>query len=202
MSGTDRRTFLQRASAALTLLALPGCLPEREEARDDAAASFAPAEHEVLLAMAEVLLPSELGPGGRQRVVAEFRQWTAEYDPVPELMHGYGSAEIQYGPPDPAPGWSAQLRGLDLEARRAHGAPFAALPAERRRTIVRAHLASMPGQRLPTPVDAHHVAVALLAYFYDSPAATDLCYRARIGRNTCRVLAQSPERPAPLPAGG
>ena len=45
-------------------------------------------------------------------------------------------------------------------------------------------------------------AVALLAHFYASPAATDLCYEARIGKDTCRPLAQSSRKPLPLARSG
>ncbi len=46
-----------------------------------------------------------------------------------------------------------------------------------------------------------HVAVGLLAYFYATPAATDLAYRAKISRHTCRPLAYASRRPRPLEDG-
>jgi hypothetical protein len=42
------------------------------------------------------------------------------------------------------------------------------------------------------------VAVALVAHYYASPAATDLCYGASIGREQCRPLAHSRRQPLPL----
>jgi hypothetical protein len=51
---------------------------------------------------------------------------------------------------------------------------------------------------MPSVADASHVAVALLAHFYESPAAGDLCYEARIGRQTCRPLAQQSRKPLPV----
>jgi hypothetical protein len=42
------------------------------------------------------------------------------------------------------------------------------------------------------------VALALIAHFYESSAATDLCYEAKIGRATCRPLADSHRKPLPM----
>jgi hypothetical protein len=55
---------------------------------------------------------------------------------------------------------------------------------------------------LPEIDRAPHIAVGLLAHFYSSAAAQDLCYRARIGKGTCRPLAESPRRPLPLKQPG
>jgi hypothetical protein len=55
---------------------------------------------------------------------------------------------------------------------------------------------------MPAPADAHHVALGLLAWFYASPAAEDLCYRAAIGRGSCRSLADVERAPAPTTAPG
>ena len=52
--------------------------------------------------------------------------------------------------------------------------------------------------RMPAVVDASHVALALLAHFYDSPGAADLCYEAQIGRQTCRPLAAQANKPRPM----
>jgi hypothetical protein len=52
--------------------------------------------------------------------------------------------------------------------------------------------------RMPGIADASHVSLALLAHFYDSSAANDLCYEAKIGKATCRPLADSARKPLPL----
>ena len=57
---------------------------------------------------------------------------------------------------------------------------------------------NVKGERLPSVASAPHIALGLLAHFYDSSDATDLCYRARIGRNKCRPLAQNGRKPLPL----
>lgn len=195
MSKINRRSFLQSIGALVPAAALGACeTPEAAEA----GAAGPPLEAGLLLALAETVLPSELGPEGVQRVASGFQEWIARFEPVAELNHGYGTGEIRFTAADPAPGWGAQLRALNLLAQRAHGAPFPELPAEQRRELVRAQIRREGPESLPTAADADHVAVGLMAYYYDSPEATDLCYQAAIRKYGCRPLSQSPERPAPL----
>ncbi|MEJ7810669.1 MAG: hypothetical protein WKG32_09705, partial [Gemmatimonadaceae bacterium] len=92
----------------------------------------------------------------------------------------------------------------DAEAVRRHGRAFPALSVAERRALVRARIAAsgtVP-DALPSLLAARDVTVAMLAHFLASPEATDLCYRARIGKNACRPLAASPRRPDPLPPRG
>lgn len=196
--GPDRRTFLKTSVVAASAAAA-GCRPG--ERAEPSSGTVLPAE--TLRAVAEVALPSELGPEGRDRVCAEFEAWTAAYDPVAEQVHGYGSQEIRYGPPDPAPGWAAQLRALELEARARHDSTLAALSLERRRRLIADALGADAGDPLPDrpgAVAADHVVLGLLGFFYGSPEATNLCYRRRIDGLSCRPLAASGEVPAPLAA--
>lgn len=153
---------------------------------------------ELLRALGLVVLPSELGADASARVIAGFRRWTEGYRAGAELLHGYGSPDIRHAGPSPAPRWAAQLRALDTEARARHGTGFAKVTAEQRRALVRAQLANDKNARMPSVGGARHVAAALMAYFYTSPGATDLCYGVAIGRNGCRPLATSPQRPVPL----
>jgi hypothetical protein len=44
--------------------------------------------------------------------------------------------------------------------------------------------------------------MALLAWYFASPDAVDLCYRAQIGRNQCRPLVHSSREPLLLRDGG
>jgi hypothetical protein len=155
----------------------------------------------LLRALGAGVLPGELGSEGVARVVAGFARWLAGYREGAELLHGYGSGEIRRTGPSPALRWAGQLRELDQAARKAGGKPFAALDIPARQDLVRAALEGVKLAGLP-PVDrAPHVAVGLLAFFYGSPEAADLCYGARIGRESCRPLDQSPRMPPPK-AGG
>lgn len=204
----DRRVFLKRSALALSALAA-GC--GGEEGRDadeasgragDAPRRFFP-DPELLRAAGEALLPAEIGEAGREEAVSGFEAWLRDYAPVPERVHGYGSQEIRYGPPDPAPRWAAQLEALELESRARHGTGFASLADSARRELLERALADALGDlpSRPGALEAEHVAVGLLAWFYGSPRATDLCYRRRIGRLSCRPLAESGRVPPPLPDG-
>jgi hypothetical protein len=147
-----------------------------------------------LRALAAAVLPAELGGAGIERTALAFEQWLAGYREGAELLHGYGTGEIRVTGPSPALRWAAQLDAL--------GPSFASLAVNERQAEVRAVLGSDRFAGFP-PIDrAPHIAVGLLAFFYDSPDATDLCYEAAIGRNSCRPLATSAQMPLPLPKGG
>lgn len=205
-----RRTLLKLAGAAAIAGALPACAVESRPPGTlgaDAAGGTRPANFDraTLDAVAEVVLPGELGTDGRRRAVDDFVKWVEEYAPVAEEMHGYGYPDIRYLPPDPAPAWRAQLEGLDLRAaRRAPGAGrtgpagFAALPRAERERLVTEVLQAIPGDRLPAPLAAPHIALALLAHWAGSADAWDLALGARVGRGTCRALDDAIQRPRPL----
>ena len=152
----------------------------------------------MLRALAEVVLPSELGRAGVAREVDAFRRWMSEYREHAELTHGYGTSRIRYSGPTPATRWTSQLDGLDAAARQRFGALFAALSRTQREQLVRETLATATLDRMPGLGNADHVALALLAHFYGSSEANDLCYGLAIGRETCRPLAQSSRKPLPL----
>jgi len=145
----------------------------------------------LLRALADAILPAELGRTGIERAAGDFERWLRGYREGAEILHGYGSGEIRRTGPSPALKWSAQLRDLDTGS-------FTTRPRAERQEVVRAALAGLSLNDVPQIDRAPHVAVGLLAHFYDSPVATDLCYRVRIGKDTCRPLADAPRRPLPL----
>jgi hypothetical protein len=151
----------------------------------------------LLGALGDAVLPAELGAEGVTRAVDAFQRWMDGYRPGAEANHGYGTGRIERLAADPRPRWTAQLTALDADARRG-GASFIALSRERRQAAVRAALAGERGESLPSPLAARHVALALLAHFYESPAATDLCYESEIGRQQCRPLAAQARQPVAL----
>lgn len=313
----DRRSALRWiASAATAVSALPR--PGRLWAAARAPVSFAPRERAALEALAEVVLPGELGQAGRRAVVDGFALWLREYREGAEREHGYGGAPLSYpdlalqgasgpagtaasrvteppaaaGQPTPmaggpaasgdhvtlpvgepaAPGKRGDATGRRPEAggelgpasagssspaaerpasagrgtaaaaaqqetraadrrptptrrtpsaRRAVTPPspmrrypsqlvaldreaggrgrFAALPAGSRRAIVERAIAAAGVDRLPTRPDGGHVATDLMAYFFWSSRANDLCYQADIGREDCRGLAGSEQAPRAWP---
>ena len=155
----------------------------------------------LLHALGDAVLPAELGADGVTHAAQEFQRWMNGYQPGAEANHGYGTGRIEQLPADPRPQWRSQLAALDADARRT-GSSFSALPRERRQALVRAALRNERGDALPDPLLARHVALALLAHFYDSPAATDLCYGAQIGRQQCRPLSAQRQQPVPLARKG
>ena len=146
--------------------------------------------HSLLDALGDAVLPAELGPTAMTRAVGEFQRWMDGYRPGAEANHGYGTGRIEQLPADPRPQWRSQLAALDADARRERAHSFARLLA-RASSGTGAHGARRTNaatrclrrsRRATSPL-------ALLAHFYDSPAATDLCYEAQIGRQQCRPLA-------------
>ena len=94
-----------------------------------------------LHALAESVLPSELGRAETARVVGDFQRWLAGYREGVELLHGYGTSRLERAGPTPATRWMTQLDALDAAARRRIGrhASFASLGiAERRQLVQRA----------------------------------------------------------------
>jgi hypothetical protein len=208
---SPRRTFIGRLAALVAAWPLAQPVAGRRVARAMPAEADglarpgdAPSQPNVglLSALGSAVLPSELGAQGTTGAVAEFQRWMDGYRAGAEVNHGYGTGRIDHLPADPRPQWSAQLTALDSEARRAHGKSFAALARVDRQALVRAALAGERGESLPSALAAKHVATALLAHFYESPAATDLCYEAAIGRQQCRPLAAQREAPVPLARRG
>lgn len=228
MSDQSRRAFLKKAAGAVPGAAIAGsmgagaCTPdgtgrgaaERREGaqRSDGAAPGAAEAggaaagqavdlpEATLRAVADVALPTgALGPDGTETAIAGFRAWVDGFEPAAELDHPYLTGELRYGPPHPGPRWAAQLQAMDLESRRRSGAAFADRPAVERREIVAEAVGEGEAAGLPgSPARADHVVVGLLAWFYGTSEANDLCYRARVGRHLCRGVTSLPDEPEAL----
>ena len=195
MPSFSRRSFLGALAAALPAAAL--VRQAHALAVDDLAAG-----PRTLHALAEAVLPGELSRAELADVVSAFQRWIAGYRDNAEMVHGYGTSSLERTRPSPATRWATQLDALDDAARRAHGTTFAAIAREQRQQLVQRELDALKADRIPAIARAPHVALALLAHFYGSAEATDLCYQASIGRQRCRPLAASSRRPLPLARGG
>lgn len=189
-----RRRFLGWLSA---LVAALGWRPLRAAAAsgsaDNQTGPVLP--QELLMAIGSAALPSELGAGGIERAVRGFSSWAAGYRAGAELLHPYGSAELTTTGPSPVGAWRQQLLALDTAARAVHQRPFVTLGVAERQALVRQALEGARLTGMPAPLRAPHVSVALLAHFYESPDATDLCYQAEIRKNQCRPLVNSNREP-------
>ena len=192
----SRRSFLGALAAAVPAVSL--VRRAHALAVDELASS-----PRTLQALGEAVLPMELGSAETARVVRDFQRWIAGYREGAEVLHGYGTSQLERAGPTPATRWMAQLDALDAAARTLGGGTrsFAALPLARRRQLVQRELDAIKADRIPPVARARHVALALLAHYYGSSEATDRCYRASIGRQGCRPLA-APSRKPPPPAGG
>jgi hypothetical protein len=152
-----------------------------------------------LAALADVVLPSE---SDRAAAVAAFVKWIADYREGADTDHGYGNTRVRSTGPSPARHYPAQIAALDAAAQ-AKGAPrFASATLDDRRVIVEAAIAEARVERLPARPTGAHIAADFMGHYFNSPAASDLCYRAAIGRDACRGLAGSEKAPVSLPANG
>lgn len=156
----------------------------------------------MIRSLAEAVLPAELGKDGFARVSRNFAAWAAGYRQGVELVHPYGSSEVRVTGESPVPRWRSQLTALDGDARAAHQRRFSALTPEQRRELITRVIESERVNRLPDPLQANHVSMALLAWYFATTEAADLCYNAQIGRNQCRPLVNAPRQPLPLMDGG
>lgn len=194
MSRIPRRNFLG------TLAILPaGAVVAAEETRAHVESLVIMlSDRELLTALAEAVLPGELGAQGWGRAAERFERWLSEFRPGAELNHGYGTEQLRYTARDPWPRWQQQLRALDEESTRRFGATFTNATPEQRRLLIEAALDESGAQRLTQAPEAEHVALGLLARYYASSEATDLCYNARIGTDNCRPLHDVRNAPGPL----
>jgi hypothetical protein len=151
-----------------------------------------------LAAVGWAVLPTELGRERSAAAVQRFQRWILGYREGAELLHGYGTSKLERSGPTPATRWASQLDAIDARSRKQHGHAFADLPLTLQRDTIREDISALKVDRLPAVGRAPHVALALLAHFYASPEATDLCYGAHVAKQTCRPLSASPRQPLPL----
>jgi len=206
---SSRRGFLKAASALAAgaatsaTVGATACAPDQsaQANRHDAGAPRARAtgfNRPALDALGDVMLPASLGNDARRAAVTAFVAWVDAYEPVAEEMHGYGYADVRYLPSDPAPAWRAQLDGLDRLASKIRKTSFAQLDATSREAIVASALRDAPGDRLPSPLYASHIALALVAHWASSPQAWNLALGAQVSPNTCRQLDDGTRKPLPI----
>jgi hypothetical protein len=140
-----------------------------------------PGEHAAALReMAAIVLPGEVDA---ERVAHEFAAWVNGYRAGAETDHGYGNTRIRVKGASPASAYVTQLSAL-------HGKVS--------RESITAALQQAGVTELPRTPGASHVAADLMAFYFRSSDANDLCYQAQIGRDQCRGLAGSDRPPAPL----
>jgi hypothetical protein len=151
----------------------------------------------VLRDVARTVLPSTIGPKGQDEAVDNFLRWIRDYKEGVPLSHGYGEPRLVKSGPSPAPGYAKQIAALQAAAK-AKGGRFGALSLVDRRALLDEAFTSADVRNLPGRPDGKHVVADLMAHYFRSSGANDLCYNARIGRNTYRAIRVTTVRPEPL----
>ena len=141
----------------------------------------------VLRDVAATVLPSAIGAKGQDQAVDNFLLWIRDYQEGVPLSHGYGDPRLVRSGPSPAPGYAKQIAALQ-QAARERGGRFGMLPLETRRAILDEAFKAADVRNLPGRPDGKHVVADLMAHYFRSSAANDLCYNARIGRNVNRAI--------------
>ncbi len=154
----------------------------------------------VLRDVAATVLPPTLGPKGQDEAVDNFLKWIREYKEGVPLSHGYGEPRLVKSGPSPAMGYSRQIAALQ-QAAQSRGGRFGALAIDVRRELLDAAFKAADVGNLPGRPDGKHVVADLMAHYFRSSAANDLCYNARIGRHTYRAIRVTTVRPQPLNGG-
>ena len=199
---TTRRTFIGWLSAVGAALGI-GVRARASRAETPVSTEQSGALDAALVkGVADAVLPSELGNDGIATVSRAFTQWIGGYRPGVELVHPYGSTELRQTGESPIGRWRSQLAALNSAARDKHRKAFPALTREQKRELVMSALGTERLNRLPDPLQATHVAMALLAWYFATPGAVDLCYNAKIDRNQCRPLVHASRQPLPLRNAG
>ena len=189
---------MKRRQAIKTLITSAAVVPlMRVELRADEL----PAEQvSVLRDVAATVLPSSIGSKGQNDAVDDFLRWIRDYREGVALSHGYGEPRLVKSGPSPAPIYTTQLIALQ-QAAQSRGRRFGALPLEARRELLDAAFTAAAVRNLPGRPDGKHVIADLMAHYFRSSEANDLCYNARIGRNTYRAIRVTTVRPVPLSGG-
>ena len=103
------------------------------------------------------------------------------------MDHGYGFTRLRFKAPSPAATYARQLESLRPV--------LLAGDAAAARAAVESALEEAKVANLPQSPDGRHVASDLMAFYFHSGEANDLCYHAHIGRYECRGLAGSEKEP-------
>jgi hypothetical protein len=150
-----------------------------------------PGQHAATLrALATLVLPSEFGSNGTDRVAERFEHWVRDYRPGADLEHGYGHTRLGAKPPSPAPTYLAQLSALRD--------PLSSTDSVAKRKAIESALDTAKVKELPSLPDGRHIISDLMSFYFRSSDANDLCYRAAIYREGCRGLEGSDSPPPPI----
>ena len=135
------------------------------------------------------VLPSSLGESGVNQVVTGFLRWLREYSSGAKMPHQPGRFDDPLTPEIKVEVYEAQLREIAAAGRDAESLPL----------VLQKTLADAGIGDLPLRPDGRHIVSDLMSFYFNRSEANDLCYRADIGRKTCRGLPGAGNEPSPLP---
>ena len=186
-----RRTVLKSLAAVAVVPALSE-LPLIAQAP-----ALSDADIATLKAIADVVLPTTIGPSGRDKAVARFVAWVRNYKEGADRGHSYGASTLSApSGSSPAARYPPQFAALDKSARDQGAVSFATLPLDARRTLVENALnLPQPVNRLPARPTGANLVADFAGYYFNSADAFDLAYEAEIGRDSCRSLEGSENAP-------
>ena len=187
-----RRTLMKLGVSVAVLLPLREVLLAAAGPGD-----FPPEAIATLRAVAAVVLPASLGGRGTDQAAQRFVEWVRAYRAGELMDHGYGRTRVRRTPESPREMYVDQLAKLEAAAA-AQGHVFDRLPRDAREALVAAALEEAKVQNLPPRPNGQHVIADLMTFYFSSSEANDICYRAHIGRLTCRSPELTFNRPRPL----
>ena len=189
-----RRTLLKSLAAAFA------ARPVAALSQAGAATSFSPTEIETLNAIAEVVLPAEIGADAQRRAVTAFASWFANYRPGSDMGHGYGASTLRAASgPSPFSRYAAQFATLDASAKERGASSLRALAAPDRRIVIEKFLNEpQPVNRLPAQPTGANLVADLMGSYFTSANAWDVAYGVQILRDSCRTLDNSADAPLPV----
>jgi hypothetical protein len=186
-----RRTLIQ------WIVALPAALPFRNLRVFAQPLELTPEAVAFLHEIAPTVLPASIGAARLRTTVDKFVVWTRGYREGVALSHGYGHPRLQKSGASPVPAYVAQLLSLEADAR-ARGGRWSDLDLETRRALIDAAFTNAGVRNLPPRPLGQHVIADLMAHYFRSSEANDLCYHAAINREVCRPIQITTRRPAVL----
>ena len=189
-----RRTLLQWVASIGAIAATWPLRPLRVFAQPR---ELTPKAVATLYEIAATVLPESLGVTRVRATADRFVVWTRGYREGVALSHGYGHPRLQRSGASPVPTYIAQLAGLAADAG-ARGARWPPLDLETRRRLLDASLAKANVRGLPPRPNGQHVVSDLMAFYFRSSEANDVCYSAMINREVCRPIAVTIRKPEPL----
>jgi hypothetical protein len=187
----ERRTLLR------WMASMPALLPLHRAQVFGQSRELTPEAVAVLHDIAPTVLPGAIGADRIRETTDKFVAWTRGYREGVALAHGYGHPRLQKSGASPVPRYVSQLATLDAAAR-TKGQRWSTLDRESQRALLDAAFVAAGVRTLPQRPIGQHVVADLMAFYFRSSEANNLCYSAMIDREVCRPIAITTKRPDPL----